>query len=153
MTFAESLEKLATMPEFLEAALERIGTGALARRPGEGEFAFVEQACHLRDLEREGYQVRVRRMLSEITPELVPFDGDTVARERRYLEQDARAATKDFAAARRELLGLLSAVTPVDLQRKAMFEGNAITLSDLVAMVVAHDQDHREQIERLLARV
>ena len=97
--FAEAIESLATMPAFVEAALAT-GSGALELRPGEAEFSLVEHACHLRDLEREGYLVRVRRMLAEKRPELAPFDGAAVAASRAYLSQDARAAARDFEIGR-----------------------------------------------------
>ena len=147
---SEAIEHLATMPAFLEAALEVASGEELLFRPGEGgEFSLLEQACHLRDLEREGYLVRVRRILSEDVPTLAAFDGAAIARERDYLAQDARRAAQEFAAARRELIGLLAPLTPGDLAREAIFEGRRICLVDLVAMVVEHDRGHREEIEAL----
>jgi hypothetical protein len=110
----------------------------------------VEQACHLRDLEREGYLVRVRRMLSETLPTLDGFDGVAVSRARNYMTQDARIAAQEFAAARREVTGLLAATTREDLERMAIFSERRITLRDLVAMMKAHDREHRAEIERLI---
>ena len=152
MNLAESIERLETMPAFVSEAVERASADALVYRPGPDEFSLLEQACHLRDLEREGYLVRVRRMLTEREPELQPFDGAAVARERKYLEQDARLAAQDFAAARRELTGLLAPLTEKDLARPARFEGQPITFRGLVEMMIEHDRGHREEIERLMAR-
>jgi hypothetical protein len=104
----------------------------------------------LRDLEREGYLVRVRRILSETLPALEGFDGAAVAAERNYMTQDAHIAAQEFAAARREVVGLLSATTADDLDRAAIFAEKRITLRDLVAMMEAHDQGHREEISRLI---
>ncbi len=149
--FAEALERLAAMPAFVEAAIEAASGEELAFRPGEeGEFSLVEHACHLRDLEREGYLVRVRRVLAEDTPALEGFDGAAVARERRYLTQDARAAARDFAQARRTLAALLAAVSAEQLKRTATFEGRRITLEDLVGMILEHDRGHREEIEGIV---
>ena len=152
MTLAESIERLETMPAFVAAAVEGAPPDVLAFRPGPEEFSLLEQACHLRDLEREGYLVRVRRLLTEREPELQPFDGAAVARERRYFEQDAKLAAQEFAAARRELTGLLAPLTEEDLGRRALFEGESITFRRLVEMILEHDRGHREEIERLLAR-
>lgn len=147
----EVIERLAGMPAFVHAALDAASHDELVFRPGEGgEFSLVEHACHLRDLEREGYLARVRRMLAEDTPALDGFDGAAVARSRNYLAQDARAAARDFSAARRELLGLLAPLTPAQLGREATFEGRRIALGDLVAMIVEHDRGHREEIESLV---
>ena len=148
--FAESIERLSAMPEFLEAALVAAEPEDLRSRPGEGEFSLVEHACHLRDLEREGYLVRVQRMIAESNPELAPFDGTAVAAARNYPAQDARAAAHDFARARRDVVALLAPLTADDLRREASFGGKRICFADLVAMMVEHDREHRAQIEDLM---
>ena len=147
---AEALELLAAMPEFLEGAIARAPADALRWKPSPEEFSLVEHACHLRDLEREGYLVRVRRMLVEARPGLDGFDGAAVAQERHYLAQDAHAAAREFASARHELLSRLQALTAADLGREAVFEGRRICLGDLVAMAVEHDREHRDAITRLV---
>jgi len=150
MTLRETLERLGAMPAFVEAALHEAGEENLGLRPSGEIFALVEQACHLRDLEREGYLVRVRRMLGEKEPVLDAFDGQAVAATRDYARQDAHAAAQDFAAARRELVAVVGALSPDDLGREATFGGERITLAQLVGMIDAHDTEHREEIERIL---
>ena len=150
MTLTETLERLGAMPAFVEAALHEAGAENFALRPSPDMFALVEQACHLRDLEREGYLVRVRRILSENRPALDGFDGQAVATARDYASQDAHAAAQDFAAARRELVAVLGALSPDELGREATFEGSNVTLAQLVGMIDAHDSEHREEIERIL---
>jgi hypothetical protein len=145
----EAIERLSAMAPFLEAALESATPDERRFRPGEGEFSLVEHACHLRDLEREGYLVRVRRILSEDAPELAPFEGDRIALERNYIVQDAHAAARDFAAARRELIALIAPLTEGDLRREAVFQGRRIMACELIAMIVDHDRGHREEIETL----
>ena len=150
MTLRETLERLGAMPAFVEAALHEAGEENLQLRPSADTFALVEQACHLRDLEREGYLVRVRRMLGEKEPVLDAFDGQAVAATRDYARQDAHAAAQDFAAARRELVAVVGALPADDLNREAIFEDRRITLADLVRMIDAHDNEHRGEIERIL---
>ena len=150
MTLPETLERLGAMPAFVEAALHEAGEENYALRPSQDMFALVEQACHLRDLEREGYLVRVRRILTENMPALADFDGQAVAAERDYASQDAHAAAQDFAAARRELVSVVGALTAEELRREATFGGRRVTLADLVGMIDAHDSEHREEIERIL---
>jgi hypothetical protein len=149
-SWAKTLERLESMPAFLEAALHEAGAENFGAKPDDDAFSLVEHACHLRDLEREGYLVRIRRMLSERTPELESFDGQAVAAARDYASQDAHAAAQDFAAARRELLGVLSALAADDFKRDASFGGKRITVSDLVALIDAHDGEHRQEIEEIL---
>ncbi|HET9653085.1 MAG TPA: DinB family protein [Usitatibacter sp.] len=134
---------------FLESFAEMTEEEARLR-PAPDRFSLVEHACHLRDLEREGYLVRVRRMIAEKAPALEGFDGQAVARERGYLSQDARIAAQEFAAARREVTSLLAPLTSADLAREATFDGRRITFGELVAMMVEHDREHREEIEELM---
>jgi hypothetical protein len=150
MGLAESIERLDSMPEFLEAALAAATREERQFRPDAESFSLVEHACHLRDLEREGYLVRVRRMLDEQGPALDSFDGAAVAAARDYPAQDAGIAAQEFAAARRELTGLLAPLTDEDLKREATFAGKRICFADLVAMMVDHDRGHREEIEALM---
>jgi hypothetical protein len=149
-SLSKTLEHLEAMPAFLQAALHEAGEENFPLRPSQDEFSLLEHACHLRDLEREGYLVRVRRMLTERAPELADFDGQKVAGERDYASQDALLAAQDFTAARRELLGILAPLGTDELRREATFLGRRITLADLVALIDAHDSEHRGEIESIL---
>jgi CO/xanthine dehydrogenase FAD-binding subunit len=152
IALAEALDRLAAMPAFLDQALAGRTREQLRRRTTTGgDFSLVEHACHLRDLEREGYLARVRRILAEERPALADFPGDVIARERDYRSQDAFAAAAEFARARTELIAALAVLGPVELCRKAVFDGREITLAGLVAMVAGHDGGHRAEIEALAA--
>jgi hypothetical protein len=146
-----TIERIAAMPAFLDAALER-GRDRLRQRPAPGAFSLVEHACHLRDLEREGYLVRVRRMMTEERPALAGFDGGAVASARDYLSQDAAQAAREFAAARRELVGLVASLAAADLDKPATFGGDAVSFARVIGMVAEHDREHRDEIEQLLAK-
>lgn len=145
----EAIQRLESLPPFLAAAIQRADAAELGRRVVPEEFSLVEQACHLRDVEREGYLLRVRRMLSEDAPDLAGFDGGAVAQQRDYARQDARSAAAEFSAARRELLGIVATLTPAQLAREATFGGKRICMVDLIGMILAHDAEHRAEIERL----
>lgn len=149
---AASIARLAAMPAFLAAAIV-VAPGAVAKRTRPDDFALVEHACHLRDLDREAFIVRVRRMLSETLPVLEPFQGDVVAQERNYLGQDAERATRDFASARAELVTLLAGLTAAQLDREGVFAGERITVRGLIGMIEEHDAEHRTQIERVVAEL
>ena len=152
VALADAVARLGAMPAFVDAAIASAAPGELLRQPAPGEFSLVEHACHLRDLEREGYLVRVRRMLSEHEPALEPFDGDAIAAARDYPAQDARAAAREFAAARRELLALVAPLTPAELAREGSFGDRRVCFADVIAMMVEHDRGHRAEIEQLIAR-
>ena len=144
-----AIDTLGSMPAFLDGALARVPRSRWSHKPSPGAFSLTEQACHLRDVEREAFVVRARRVLQEDTPVLAGFDGAAVARERDYADQDAKRAAQEFAAARRELVSLLGATTPEDLARTASFMDERITLGRLVAMMVEHDREHRDEIAAL----
>jgi uncharacterized damage-inducible protein DinB len=146
-----AMESLARMPVYVCAAIDAASPATLLQHRVEGAFSLTEHACHLRDLEREGYLVRVKRILEEERPALEGFDGAAVARARDYPSQDGREAARDFAAARRGLIAILAPLDAASLAREGDFDGKRITLADLVAMVVDHDREHRQEIEALLA--
>ena len=148
---AHAVASLESMPAFVSAALASVGEAEAARRPAPELFSLAEHACHLRDLEREGYLVRVCRMLAEYQPALEPFDGAAVAAARDYPSQDAFAAARDFAAARAQLLAMVATLSPAQLAREGTFGGSRVCCADVVAMMVEHDRGHRAEIEQLLA--
>ncbi|HEY4999801.1 MAG TPA: hypothetical protein VII36_11680, partial [Usitatibacter sp.] len=49
----QAIETLAGMPGFVLAALDAAARDELALHPAQDAFSLAEQACHLRDLERE----------------------------------------------------------------------------------------------------
>src|SRR6187402_135897 len=153
VALAEAVSSLGSMPSFLSSALASVAATELARQPSPGQSSLVEHACHLRDLEREGYLVRVRRMLAEREPALEPFDGGAIAAARDYPRQDAFGAAREFAAARAESLALIARLTPGELAREGTFGGERVCFADVVAMMVAHDGEHREEMSRLLAAI
>jgi hypothetical protein len=151
VALAEAVERLGSMPAFVSSALASVPADELRRQPRPGEFSLVEHACHLRDVEREAYAVRVRRMLGEREPALEPFDGGAVAQARDYPSQDAFAAARDFTQARGALVASIAALTPADLAREGTFGDRRVCLADVIAMMVEHDRGHREEIAQLLA--
>jgi len=138
------------MPPLLRRALVDASPEELRIRTDPDSFCLVEQACHLRDLEREGYAIRLHRMLSEDRPVLAQFEGDVVARERRYMEQDAYRACDEFAMERTALIDRAEALSGAQMARTAVFLSRTITVCDLLAMIVEHDRGHREEIAKLV---
>ncbi len=150
---AHALGEISSMPAYLERAFAAAGPARLATMPAAGGFSLIEHACHLRDLEAEGYAVRVRRLLEEERPELAGFDGARVARERDYRSQDARAALDAFTAAREALAVRLAALSGDERCREGVFAGKPVTLEGLVAMMAGHDREHRVEIDALLGEL
>ena len=150
ITLAEAAKRLAEMPRILHGAIVDASPEELCMRPEAGSFCLLEHACHLRDVELEGYWERLRRILEEDGPELAQFAGDVVARERNYMAQDAHAAAAQFAIVRAALIERAESLTSAQMARTGAFAGRTITVCDLLAMMVEHDRGHREEIARLV---
>ena len=60
----------------------------------------LEQLCHVRDIEIDGYQVRIRRTLAETHPTLASIDTDALVRERAYARDEPARVLAAFRAAR-----------------------------------------------------
>ncbi|HSW83266.1 MAG TPA: DinB family protein [Usitatibacter sp.] len=147
----EALRLLDETPAVLRAAIVDATAEQLRYRPAPDAFSLVEHACHLRDLESEGYNFRLRRMLGEENPTLAGFEGDVIARERDYLAQDAAHAAAQFAVSRAALVARAGTLTFAEMARAGTFMGRTITVCDLLAMMVEHDRGHREEIAVLVA--
>jgi hypothetical protein len=145
-----ALAYLAETPRVLHSALVDATPEELRLRPDDNSFCLIEHACHLRDLEREGYALRLRRMLEERDPALAGFEGDVVARQRDYMSQDAYNAGAEFAIVRSGLLARAEKLTGKEMARSGRFIGRTITVCDLLAMMVEHDREHREEISALM---
>ena len=117
-------------------------------------FTAIEQVCHVRDIEIEGYQVRFRRTLNEVAPLLASIDSETLAKQRDYGRSDATRALAEFRAARAQTLDLLRGLDASRLQRRAVFEGyGPVTLRALVHYLCSHDQQHLAGLQWLLGKI
>ena len=114
----------------------------------------IEQICHVRDIEIEGYGVRFRRTLSESNPTLASIDTEALAKERAYGTSDADAALADFREARLKTVALLKDLGPEQFDRTAMFEGyGAVSMRSLVHYLCSHDQQHLAGLQWLLGKI
>jgi hypothetical protein len=140
------LTNLGAMADALDAAFLALSP-ADGRIEGEDGFSPVEQCWHLADLEREGYGVRIRRLLSEDGPALPDFDGDRIARERDYKSLSLADGLAVFRQARADNLRLLRRLSDVEWERRGTQEGvGPISLCDVPAMMAEHDAAHRQEI-------
>jgi hypothetical protein len=157
---SDLLGELADMPRELERALGLIPGDRLAWKPESWEgsaaetFSALEHVCHLRDIERDGYHVRIQRMLDEPNPSLVSLDSYEIARERRYDSADLAEALAAFRAARAFTVQRLREVGDAQLARTGAFaEYGRITLRALVHYLRSHDQQHLAGIQFLAGKI
>jgi len=155
-----TLAALAAFPGQLEAHYAAIPAEFKHWAPESWEgvpseaLTAIEQVCHVRDIEVEGYLVRFRRTLAERNPTLGSIDTDALAVERAYKTSNAAEAFAAFRRARSETVALLSGVTPEQLARPAQFEGyGPVTLRGLVHYLCSHDQQHLSGLQWLLGKI
>ena len=146
----ELLEFLAGTPAVLRELARGFASDELKRRPADNEFSFQENVCHLRDIEQEGYTVRIEKLLKEDEPVLADIDGAKLARERDYNSQDFETGLAEFAQLREQNVGALKALSPESLSRTGTFEGaGKVTLKRLAQMMREHDEAHRAELKGL----
>src|SRR5215470_2582063 len=86
------LEALARTPGEVSRMIHAVSSEHWRTRPSPEEFSVVENVCHLRDIEVEGYAQRIAQILNETNPTLVDVDGARLAIERDYNSQDLEPA-------------------------------------------------------------
>lgn len=150
MLLKDSFTALNLMPETLRQQVAGLTDAQLHFQPEGGYFSVLENVCHLRDIETEGYGVRLQRILTEDHPTLPDINGDQLARERRYNEQPLQPALDAFIQARHTNLKILEKVTESQLARSAYLETvGEITLGKLLELWVEHDRGHVHELEKL----
>lgn len=114
----------------------------------------IEQVCHVRDIEIDGYHVRLRRTLDESHPTLVSIDTEALAKERAYHAQDAAKALAAFRAARETTVTLIANLAPEQLDRTAVFKGyGPVSVRSLIHYLCSHDQQHLAGLQWLLGKI
>ncbi|HEX2669109.1 MAG TPA: DinB family protein [Gammaproteobacteria bacterium] len=152
MRLDHALAALGGFPAELQERLAGLNETQLRFQPGAGTFSLLENVCHLRDIEVEGYARRLELLLTEADPLLPDLDGTRLARERRYQEQALAPALADFLAARRRNLARLERVSEADLTRQGRFENvGVVSLARLLEMWTGHDAEHLHDVDELLA--
>jgi DinB superfamily len=117
-------------------------------------FTAIGHLCHIRDIELDGYHVRLQRTLDEENPLLPSLDGLALSIEHSYATSDAAESLAAFRSAREKTISLIANLTPQQWMRKATFEGyGSVSLSGLVHFLCSHDQQHLSGLQWLLGKI
>lgn len=142
---------LEATPEFIRRVTEGLSPAELKRKPSEREFSVLEHVWHLRDIETEGYCVRINKLLCENRPVLHDIDGGKLAEERGYNNLDFVEGLVAFTRARIDNVHSIKGLTPEQLNRSGIFEGAAtITLGRVLQMMREHDEAHLKELNDLV---
>jgi uncharacterized damage-inducible protein DinB len=145
-----ALRVLGGMPSFVEGCARSVGPEWL-QRPTPKTFSLIENVCHLRDVDREGYAIRVARIAEEVLPDLTDVDGAALAAARNYQVQDLKRALRQFARERSHALATLRSLSEQDLVRRATWGTfGVVTLAEVLQHWIAHDDEHRMELNALV---
>jgi hypothetical protein len=155
-----TLEALRSFPDQLEAHFLTFPAEYRHWAPASWDgvpseaLTAIEQLCHVRDIEIDGYQERFRRTLREADPALPSIDTDALVVQRAYADADPAEVLASFRDARHATVELLGQLAPEQLARTAEFEGyGSVTLRGLVHYLCSHDQQHLAGLQWLLGKI
>lgn len=148
------IESLARTPGTVSRIVEGLSEQHLSLRNSAEEFSALENICHLRDIEIEGYTERITRILHETQPSLPDINGSRLAIERDYNNQNAKRALEEFSLARRRSVEILRGLSADQFARAGTLDGvGIISLEKLLDMMLEHDEDHIDELQVIRRRV
>ncbi|ESQ77552.1 DinB family protein [Asticcacaulis sp. AC402] len=155
-----TLDALAGFPDQLEAHYGAIPEGFELWTPQSWQgcpsefYSALEQLCHVRDIEIDGYHVRFVRTLKEDHPFLPGVDGDRLKIDRGYADCFAPDVFAQIRRAREETLVLLATVSAEQWRRTCDFDNyGATSLRGLVHYLCSHDQQHLAGLQWLAGKI
>jgi hypothetical protein len=143
---------LRSLPNELDDLLNGLDEETMRWRPIPNKWSVKEIMCHLRDMEREAYLARYRKILSEENPVLPNVDQDRLAIERDYLNQDVKAALAEFKALRNETIQTLNDAPVEAWSRSGVHETDGpMTIEQLVLrQIKGNDLNHLVQMKDIV---
>lgn len=146
----DAIATLAKTPTEVEDLARTFSEVQLSWKPAPNIFSVRENVWHLRDIDVEGYEKRVRLILDEQHPSLPDLQGGKLARDRNYNAQPIEPALADLRNSRAASMARLAACNESDLDRTAEMQGvGAIPLRRLLELWMEHDAGHVRDIKEL----
>lgn len=145
---------VAETPARLKAALKGVPKRLLLWTPGPGKWSILEIVAHMRDMERDAYLARYRRILAEENPALPDIDGDIYAIRGDYRSLKLADVLRDWLKLRKECLKLLKSVKGPRWERMGTHEtAGPLTMDALLRrQAMGNDEAHLAQIEGIKTR-
>ncbi len=144
------IKALAETPRRVHDLARRAPAAAWTAKPDANTWAPIEVLAHLADAELF-FATRLRLMLTAERPTLEAYDQEALAARSNYLAWPLTRALARFAERRESNLELLQASSAADLERVGVHrQRGALTVADLVALMLAHDTAHTGQMRTRL---
>lgn len=147
-------DSLLATPLTVYRLIKGLSEEQLRHRNSPDEFSVLENLCHLRDIEVEGYSQRIRKIVKENQPSLPDIDGGRLAIERDYNHQNGNEALEQFTRARASNVEILRGLSETEMNREGTLEGvGPVTLEKLVQMMREHDEGHVNELQTIRRRI
>jgi DinB family protein len=147
------IDALTQTPKTVAGLVKDLSGPELRVKNSPEEFSVVENVCHLRDIEIEGYTARISKILRENNPLLPDIDGSRLAVEREYHSQNLSEALQAFAFARKQNTQTLRGLVTEQFDREGTLEGvGSVTIRGLLLMMRDHDADHVRELSSICKR-
>ena len=148
------IQTLRATPNRLRDALKGVPKSVLLWPPAPGKWSIQEIVVHMRDMERDAYLDRYRRILAEDEPQLPDIDGDVLALEEDYRSARLGDVVKDWKRLRRESLKTLVRTKADQWARGGVHPTSGrLSVDDLLRRhAVGNDEAHLAQIEAIKKR-
>jgi DinB superfamily len=136
---------LTTTPTRWSTLANEMPDEVLHRTPAPNEWSAVDCLRHLRDAERDVFQVRL--MAFRTGQDIVPYDPDTQGKA--PASESTRALVEDFSRLRATSLERLAEMKPDDLSSTVTHQVyGPVRLREMLYQWAAHDLMHTVQAER-----
>ena len=124
---------------------------ARALRDGASGWTALEVLCHLADFDEIFYD-RAVQIRDTDEPALQPRDHEQMVIDGNYNAQELDTVLAQLQTSRKRYIAFFEALTEDQWQRAGIHpERGRFTLTDALAQVATHDNDHIEQLTRILA--
>ena len=153
MERSEVVQFLRTVPDEAGDVCAGLSDDQLRQRPAQAEWSLLEIVCHLRDaILEEG--TRVRRLVQEEDPTLVPYDQEAWAIERNYRGEDPRKALTALRAFWTGFAYELERLSAQQWERAGVHpEIGRVTVRSRAERQVEHAQAHLGQMRDVRERL
>lgn len=151
MIKALQLEIMQKTLDTIENVLQCISQeAATTYRDGPDGWTTLEVLCHLRDYD-EIYRQHTEMMVTQENPTLSVSNHETMAVEGAYNRQELRQVLAEFSTSRQESLAVYRDLSPNDWDRPGQHVAfGPWSVGNMIAFVGWHDNNHIEQITRIL---
>jgi len=145
---ASSLERARAGPPAMRELCHSLEDADASRKPGVGKLSIVEHVCHLIDMERDVFGVRLRRVIEEDDAVLDPLNMDHFVDEERSSGQLLPGLLDEWEQQRADNVTFVESTGPEQWVRESTQPGKGkVTFTQMVETWSRHDAEHLRQVE------